>query len=239
MAKTSLDSHEFFNFTSGHWLYNEEARLRERHIKFNVEALQRVAANAAGAKRVNAMRKLPEGTYNKAFLLDLDNGDQVVARIPNPNAGPPAVITASEVATMKFANSVLDIPVPTVLAWSTQDEAKQGVGADFIIMRPARGVELSVIWEKLDFEAKLEVIKELVFIEAKFHAAKLPAYGSVYYADELRRISPVGLRNGIPVPDSPFTVGPSADLSFWHNKRSNLEVDKGPCKPLSSYGDGC
>lgn len=43
--------------------------------------------------------KLTEGLHNKAFLLTMDNGMEVVAKLPNPNAGPATYTTASEVAT--------------------------------------------------------------------------------------------------------------------------------------------
>lgn len=46
--------------------------------------------------------KFREGEYNKAFLLAMDNGAEVVAKIPNPNAGPAYYTTASEVATIDW-----------------------------------------------------------------------------------------------------------------------------------------
>jgi hypothetical protein len=46
--------------------------------------------------------KCIEGQYNKAFLMTMDNGAEVVAKIPNPNAGPAFYTTASEVATRHF-----------------------------------------------------------------------------------------------------------------------------------------
>ncbi len=51
------------------------------------------------------MEKLPEGNFNQAFLLRMDDGQEVVAKIPNPNAGRPHFSTASEVATMDFVRT--------------------------------------------------------------------------------------------------------------------------------------
>jgi len=48
------------------------------------------------------MIKLAEGGYNKVFRLVMNDGKAVIARLPNPNAGPPFYTTASEVATMEF-----------------------------------------------------------------------------------------------------------------------------------------
>ena len=39
----------------------------------------------------------------------MSNGDELVARLPNPNAGPEFYTTASEVATRHF---VVSVPLP-------------------------------------------------------------------------------------------------------------------------------
>jgi hypothetical protein len=46
--------------------------------------------------------KLFEGLHNKTFLLRMDDGEEIIARLPNPNAGPPFLTVASEVATRQF-----------------------------------------------------------------------------------------------------------------------------------------
>lgn len=50
--------------------------------------------------------KCTEGQYNKVFLITMDNGAEVVAKIPNPNAGPAFYMTASEVATRHFVSGI-------------------------------------------------------------------------------------------------------------------------------------
>lgn len=56
----------------------------------------------AGAKEVVRYEK-KEGGSNRVFLLYLDNGARVVARVPYPIAGPPRLTTNSEVATMAYS----------------------------------------------------------------------------------------------------------------------------------------
>lgn len=92
----------FFRYTSGRWLWDEEKQLHDRYKKFNVDELQRIAAESIGAKRCVSMTKLAEGGYNKVFRLVMDNGSIAIARIPCRNAGPAFKTTASEVATMDF-----------------------------------------------------------------------------------------------------------------------------------------
>lgn len=119
LADQYPSTHEFFNFTSGRWIVNEERRLRERRVWFDVEALKRVATRSVGAKRIISMQKIAEGKYNKAFLLRTDHGQELIARIPNSNVGQTQYVTASEVATMDYARNHLGLPLPRVLDWST------------------------------------------------------------------------------------------------------------------------
>src|SRR5271156_1369679 len=98
-----LPEHEgFFRYTSGRWLWDEQQQFRDRYHVFNVAELQRAAAKSVGSKSCVSMTKLAEGQYNKDFRLVMNNGKVVIARLPNPNAGPSFYATASEVATMEF-----------------------------------------------------------------------------------------------------------------------------------------
>jgi hypothetical protein len=49
--------------------------------------------------------KCIEGLHNKAFVLTMDNGAEVCAKLPNPNAGPSRYTTASEVATRQVVGA--------------------------------------------------------------------------------------------------------------------------------------
>lgn len=106
VVNSSPDYEHFFRYTSGRWLWDEELQLRDRYKAFDVVALQTVAARAIGSGSCVSIIKLAEGGYNKVFCLLMDDGKKVLARIPNPNAGPPFYTTASEVATMEFVSSL-------------------------------------------------------------------------------------------------------------------------------------
>jgi hypothetical protein len=79
-------------------------------VKLDMSKLCRLAAGAIGAESCVKIVKLPEGQYNKVFLLTMDDGREVIAKLPNPNAGRPHFTTASEVATMGFVNYHLFSP---------------------------------------------------------------------------------------------------------------------------------
>lgn len=96
---------DFFKFTRGRFIVDEAENARKREIRFDMNSLARVAAQSVGAARCIAIEKYPDGMFNKAFLMTMDNGQEVIAKIPNPNAGIPHSTTASEVATMDFVSS--------------------------------------------------------------------------------------------------------------------------------------
>jgi len=99
-------SDDLFNYTRGRFVCDEEHEMSQRHVHFNVDELARLAAEAVGANLCINIEKYPDGMFNKAMVLTMDNGAQVVAKIPNPNAGTPHFTTASEVATMDFVSFV-------------------------------------------------------------------------------------------------------------------------------------
>ncbi|OJK00903.1 hypothetical protein ASPACDRAFT_1887630 [Aspergillus aculeatus ATCC 16872] len=95
-------SSHYFKYTSGRWLINEAHQLQTRHINFNVPALQRIAGQLMGSRCVQ-MDKMLEGLFHKVFSLQMENGKEILARIPNPNAGHARYVVASEVATLGFS----------------------------------------------------------------------------------------------------------------------------------------
>ena len=76
--------------------------MSQRRVDFNMDNLAQIAASTVESGCCVAIEKYPDGQYTKAFLMTMDDGKQVVAKVPNPNAGHSHLTTASEVATMEF-----------------------------------------------------------------------------------------------------------------------------------------
>ena len=95
---------DFFRYTAGRFLFDETKQMACRYVQFDMNELVHIATSSTASKSCMAVRKLPEGQYNKAFLLTMDDGKRVIAKVPNPNAGRPHYTTASEVATMDFVS---------------------------------------------------------------------------------------------------------------------------------------
>ena len=99
------DQEIFFRYSSGRWIWNEEDQLAARYVKFDIQALCSIAADSLGSSACSTITKLPEGNFNKTFLLSMTNGKEAVAKVPNPNSGRPGFSTANEVATMDYVSA--------------------------------------------------------------------------------------------------------------------------------------
>ena len=58
-----------------------------------------------------------------------------------------------------------------------------------------------------------------------------PAGGSLYYTKDLEAAA----KSGILLEDERFCVGPDTSLPLWYGRRSQLDVDRGPCRPFSAF----
>lgn len=95
----AVDPH---TYTNGRWLDRDEERREARTLRFDFDALLALAVSSSpGARHVVGCEK-KEGGFNRVFMIQLDNGKTVVARLPTRMAGPTRLSVSSEVATLKF-----------------------------------------------------------------------------------------------------------------------------------------
>lgn len=176
------------------------------------------------------MVKLDEGGFNRIFLITMHDGFQVVARIPYPVTDPKFYAVASEVATMRFLRAQ-GLPVPEVYGYSpTPDNAAK---TEYIFIEFIKGTKLSDVFMELQEAELASVMRQIVQLESRIMSIPFPAGGSLYYAHDLEKVA--GRKTGIPMPlnDEPFCVGPDVRFHMWYGRRSQLDVDRGPCTPLS------
>ncbi|BCS14425.1 hypothetical protein ALUC_60981S [Aspergillus luchuensis] len=230
---TDTNSH-YFNYTSGRWLQNERLQLEKRHITFNLSALQQITGQILGTQCV-ATNKVSEGMFNKVFSLKMADGKEVLARIPNPNAGHPHYVVASEVATLDFLRASLEIPVPQVLSWSSSSQTNP-VAAEYIIMEKAQGQQLSEVWDNMSEAQRFRLVRNLVHIERRLMKAKFTLHGSLYYRETFpqgRSIAALpGLDDDI---RSKYVIGPTTHRSFWEEEVENLDINRGPWESAMGY----
>ena len=157
------------------------------------------------------------------------DGFQMVARIPYPVTAPKYYAFASEVATMALLRSS-GLPIPKVYGYSpTLDNAAE---TEYIFMEFVQGTNLSDVWFDLGEQETISVLRQLTQLESKMMSISFPAGGSLYYAHDLEKVAG---GPGIPLKDERFCVGPDVRLPLWYGRRSQLDVDRGPCRPFSSF----
>jgi len=96
-----------FNSTRYRYVSNEAEELCQRYIEFDVEELVKEAVYAVGSQKCISVKKGDDGSFNRILVLEMDDGKQVIAKIPTPNAGPAHQLIASEVGTMEFVRNCI------------------------------------------------------------------------------------------------------------------------------------
>lgn len=97
-----IDQDEIYRYTNGRFLVDEKIRCDRRYVKFDFDRLCELASSVGESKcRISSVKKI-EGGFSKALRMAKEDGTEVIAKIPCPNAGPASSTTASEVAVMKY-----------------------------------------------------------------------------------------------------------------------------------------
>jgi hypothetical protein len=211
--------------------FNDALRHTERRRIFNVDGLCRLAAESVyrGLDDIVNFAKLAEGGFNRTFLITMHDGFQMVARIPYPATIPKYYAVASEVATMALLRSS-GLPIPEVYGYSpAPDNAAE---TEYIFMEFVRGTKLTDVWLDLGEREIISVLRQLAQLESKMMSISFPAGGSLCYKQDLEKVVE---GPGIPLEDERFCVGPDVRLALWFGRSSQLDVDRGPCTPLSAF----
>ncbi|KAL4867391.1 hypothetical protein BDV12DRAFT_186685 [Aspergillus spectabilis] len=149
-------NNDWFRYTRGRFVANENHEKKIRQVGFNIFKLAKRAAESRFSTYSRCARtdKFPDGMFNKAFLFTIQDGKQVMGKVPNPNARRPHYTTASGVQNR------LGTPVPKVLSWSS-NATDNPVGAEHIIMEKVPGIQLDEILPKMHIKDKFELVKTI------------------------------------------------------------------------------
>ncbi|KDQ08500.1 hypothetical protein BOTBODRAFT_148707 [Botryobasidium botryosum FD-172 SS1] len=207
------------------WLNNERAHPSIRRLDFNIEAPGDRAAKATGAAECTNMVFEAEGGFNRASRVIMDNGRQVIARIPFPNAGPQRITTQSQVATMDFVHTRFRAPVPNVLAYEASRD--NPVGCEYIIMERCTG---SVVESQDGITDGF--LNDLADFQVKLAATTFSQYGSIYHKEHVSSELEARPLYSDGAPDDECSqrlkVGPSVE-------RARMDIDRGPWRDVNSY----
>lgn len=189
---------------------------------------------------------------NRAFLLTMDNGSVVFAKLPNSGAGPAFYTTASEVATRTFVGvllvlfldldplrlkliwlrDVLAIPTPRIIAWSARKT--NPVGAEYILEEKAPGQALWTLWQdwdKVPMIARFGITRQVVEIDRKLADTKLKHCGCIYFKEDIPQGDCLVTTSAIPTSTlERFRMGPLVDMDHWQKVKASMDLNRGPCK---------
>lgn len=192
----------------------------------------------------------------------MDNGAEVVAKLPNRNAGPAFFTIASQVATQKFVSipvhtirwnltllnqvrEVLNLPCPRVYAYSA--DANNAVEAEYMIEEKAAGTSLSSVWYTWSEEAQIRFVSQLVKLETKLTSISFRCHGCLYHKKDLAQhgVSVRDLQAPLLHPSSQkcdhpllrdYTIGPVTTAALWADERATMgDLNRGPCKKPSKF----
>ncbi|EFQ98054.1 phosphotransferase enzyme family protein [Nannizzia gypsea CBS 118893] len=152
------------------------------------------------------------------------------------------MITASEVATLEFLRTILDIPVPKVLAWSSPGTQLNPVGAEHMLIEKVGGRQLSEVWDSMSERQRFNLVKSVVEIEKKLMNTSFTGYGSLYYKDECEGSNSKCFRaistDKVPGKEkevSRFVIGPTTGRAFYFDNDEKQNVSHGPWKTAVEY----
>lgn len=254
MAGKPINREDLFKYTNGRFLANEKQACDRRYVTFDVDRLCAIAASTGGQQYspVHAIEKM-EGGFSKALLLHKEDGSEIIAKIPFTIAGPPKYTTASEVAVLQYCKFLAfiscccailtklpmtvhahtQVPVPKILTWSC--DASNPVGAEYIMMEKAPGIQLFEEWDKISDMDKWGIVQQLAKLEGEITEIRFPASGSLYLRESMSEDDGdtyIALDHDAD-PSGQFCIGPSCDRR-WHSldkEASSLhsQFNRGPC----------
>ncbi|KAI3148379.1 hypothetical protein CBS147325_3532 [Penicillium roqueforti] len=192
--------------------------------------LRKICTDTPDTGGCTKVTKCAEGLHNKAFILTMDNGCEVLAKLPNPNTGAARFTITSEIATRKLLSDVLKLPVPRVLASSF--DANNHVGAEYIIEEKAPGVRLGSVWNQWSRDPKLQLIIQMIDIQNTLTGVTFDMHGCIYFKDDLRSLGEepkeANIQSATTSTLDIFALGPLTTGELWNGVRSGMNLDRGP-----------
>ncbi|KAE8137321.1 kinase-like domain-containing protein [Aspergillus pseudotamarii] len=208
-----IQSEQLFEYTNGRFLANEGHERSKRYARFNLDALCTLVSSLPTVSSPISKIDNMEGYFNKAMLMTAENGKEIIAKIPCPQAVPPESRTS--------------IPALKAIAWSS--DSSNPVGSKYILLEKADGRQLVDVWGDMDQLQRFQLIKNLARLEGELTSMEFPGYGNLYFN------RPASHHSGQAIPvDDEYCLGPAYNASWF--PQSNKGCHSGPWKSISDLG---
>lgn len=246
----SIDTKNFFKYTWGRWLVNDEKERAMRETKFSIKGLVDLLT-----EKVNYLEKSPEnaqlsiktiepyheGKHHKIYRVQLGDGRQYALRIPY-QIGHEKYREArmqSEVATMDFLKKKHGLVMPSVIAWSPTKDNR--LGSEYMLLDFVSGDLLMKQWQpsSSDMAAKSATIKPVVDLMSSIVSTPFSKYGALYYMEDVDS----KYQNDLPYEGETdrelidrYRIGPTVESRFWKGPSSDFAAKfRGPWTSMQDY----
>ena len=127
-----------------------------------------------------------EGAFNKLYSVRSPHiSQQYLMRVTLPVE--PFFKTESECATLAYIRMHTSIPVTNVIAYDSTSENPLGFG--WILLQKIEGIPLSEAWERMDFESKSRLSREMAHTLQQLSGLRFREIGNLYFSTIQSRVS--------------------------------------------------
>lgn len=95
--------------------------------------------------------------------------------------------TESESATLAYIRTYTSVPVPNVIAYDSS--AENSLGFEWILLEKIDGVPLSEAWERMDFDSKSRLSKEMAHALQQLSDLQFREIGNLYFSTVRNQVS--------------------------------------------------
>lgn len=248
---------QFFQYTWGTWLKNNEAERAKRETRFSIEGVAEIIKELPGSRegkapidaeteiKVTQLASLHEGKHHRVYRVDVSDGKQYVLRIPYGLGSDlyRKKRIQSEVATMDFVRQKVapahNFFVPEVYSWNAS--AENPVEAQYTLMDFVAGRDtLMKHWNPVSHEMteRADKIKPVVDIYASLLSPKFNRYGSLYFTEDVSSKDQSTLaydgETDSALADR-WRIGPTTESRFWKNSLPEDSPMRGPWETAEDY----
>lgn len=165
------------------------------------------------------LQKLTEGGNHKIYDIVITGEAEIkyIVRIPSPDF--PVDKLESEVATLQYIGANTSVPVPKVIAWSS--DPSNSAGTEYMILEKLPGVSADDVWDTLKMEAKETLIRDVAKHLLSLFSLRFAQAGSLYSAQG--NSVQVG-----PLITTPFFRAPDGEIRFPNSAPLDLSQFRGP-----------